>query len=496
MFGARGDDSTDDSEAVQEWLNFGQDEGCELVLPPFTYRCLTQLEATRALRIRGHGEYVSVLKVDAGVITCGLLITLEGINEGTSLRNFSLVPVTEDAGLAGIKVLRPNANTQFFNFVFDSLHVGKFAQTIRLDNSILEPEGIYLGLINRCTLEGGLYGYGLGDSITIQDGRHHNSTAIGVYATSLPGCTQFTLQRMNITTRGGAVLLQNMVQPRILYNQLEHGWWFGLQGAGLGDYTNPSNVGAHVFLNSCTDAILHGNTISPMVNIEYPAESGDFYNTDGADYSIYLVGCRNVKVTDNLIAKGKLAHIANLDSISSTLSPNNNNDTPYLTSDLVIIEGGSSSGTIIKGDAYFSAHKNGTDQTGLADATFVKVTFTNSERNLGTHIVGDAILNRYDSVNSRWYPPRGPISIKAAVRFSTGTTSGGFVYTALYKNGILYKIGHLSNTSESAPATAMIDVEDVCDGDDYYEIYAYTTGTGTRTISGSATETWFQGSTK
>lgn len=137
--------------------------------------------------------------------------------------------------------------------------------------------------------------------------------------------------------------------------------------------------------------------------------------------------------------------------------------------------------------AAFSAHKNGTDQTGAAPATYVKVTATTEVFDRGSY---------YDSTNSKWVPPSGPVLIVCRVQATTNILSTSIIYAGIYKNGSLLKQNPMPALGGGA-GTSFFSVVDQADGDDEYEFYVYvdtTGGSANYTIDGASATTWWGGS--
>lgn len=134
----------------------------------------------------------------------------------------------------------------------------------------------------------------------------------------------------------------------------------------------------------------------------------------------------------------------------------------------------------------FSAHKNGTNQTGIASATDTKCTFTTEIFDNGGY---------YDSTNSKWTPPAGRILVTAQF-YGTGTIAAGQPYVvAVWKNGAVYKEGFIYS-GRADNGNCNVAIVDDANGTDYYEIYVRFAGvTGTATVDGTAKWTFFTGST-
>lgn len=133
----------------------------------------------------------------------------------------------------------------------------------------------------------------------------------------------------------------------------------------------------------------------------------------------------------------------------------------------------------------FHAHKNGTSQTSIASATFTAVTFGTAALNAGGH---------YSTSTSRWTPPVGEYLIGATIGIEAGLVDQAELSVLLYKNGasIAQHTERASGTGN--PVTLSILRPVTADGDDYFEVYVYLAGAGTKDIAGNAVLTSFFGS--
>lgn len=125
----------------------------------------------------------------------------------------------------------------------------------------------------------------------------------------------------------------------------------------------------------------------------------------------------------------------------------------------------------------FSAHKNGTDQSGIPADTFTKVTFPTTVFQEGSY---------YDATNSIWTPPGGPVLISCNIDFNTGVTLGGAMIVSIFKNGARFKDlieGRAGATGTTGTGGTIIDE---ATGTDTYEIYTYVETGATATISGAS----------
>ena len=132
----------------------------------------------------------------------------------------------------------------------------------------------------------------------------------------------------------------------------------------------------------------------------------------------------------------------------------------------------------------FSAHKNGTDQTGIVTGTWTKITF-------GTEVydVGAA----YDAANSKWIPGViGQAHISASTVFTVPVDQQQ-MQVAVYINGVIHKrTFFVASGTESAGPVIGIDIP-ITAAADYIEIYALHNFGINKDIYGIATITFFMG---
>ncbi len=184
-------------------------------------------------------------------------------------------------------------------------------------------------------------------------------------------------------------------------------------------------------------------------------------------------------ITDHIPFNGK--KITGLgDAAAATDAMNRQaSDARYL-----LLSGGTMTGAIVRPS--FSAHKNGTDQTGISPSTLTKITFGTEAWDVGTY---------YDTATSRWTPPAGKVRINAAVFPSANTVDAAQNLLYVYKNGSALRA--LMSVQAGATQNELLlsgTLLDDANGTDYYEIYFQGNGAGNKTVSGLATSTYFQGS--
>ena len=135
-------------------------------------------------------------------------------------------------------------------------------------------------------------------------------------------------------------------------------------------------------------------------------------------------------------------------------------------------------------NASFSAHKNGTDQTGISSATETKMTAGTEVWDVGGY---------YDAANSKWTPPAGKVRLSAYAYFTAGIVDQALYLAVIYKNGSALRYGPAVEASGTSTTGVFVDILDDANGTDYYEVYVSGNGAGNKTIVGTASLTYFQG---
>jgi hypothetical protein len=131
----------------------------------------------------------------------------------------------------------------------------------------------------------------------------------------------------------------------------------------------------------------------------------------------------------------------------------------------------------------FAAHKNGSDQASITASTYTLVTF--GTELFDTH--GYFAANRFTPLIA------GKYAFSGNLMYSGGVVDQAIFKCALYKNGSLAAEGQ-SHASGTSNLSACVDYTATANGTtDYFEIYAYGSGAGTKTVKGDATASWFTG---
>jgi hypothetical protein len=162
------------------------------------------------------------------------------------------------------------------------------------------------------------------------------------------------------------------------------------------------------------------------------------------------------------------------------------------TTGAAIVTGGAGVGGRVSADNFratnqpcFSAHKNTTNQTGIVNGTFTKVTFGTELFDIGSF---------YDASTSRWTPPAGVVNIVASTYMDTNLIASNIYIVSVYKNGVRYKDSHiLSGGGGVTLAAPVINIIDRANGTDFYEIFVFGSTASTFNVNGQISATYFMG---
>lgn len=142
-----------------------------------------------------------------------------------------------------------------------------------------------------------------------------------------------------------------------------------------------------------------------------------------------------------------------------------------------------SGGTLSPTGPAFHVNKNGTDQTGIADVTETKLTWSNE------------VFDTDSCFASNKFTPNvaGYYLFTLAVYFSAGLGLTN-MFTSLWKNGARFLEGGFVVNVGDSYTSVMSGIIYLNGTTDYVEAYAQgDVSSGTITVSGSATSTFFQG---
>lgn len=134
--------------------------------------------------------------------------------------------------------------------------------------------------------------------------------------------------------------------------------------------------------------------------------------------------------------------------------------------------------------ASFSAHKNGTNQTGITSGLETKLTATTEAWDIGGY---------YDAANSKWTPPAGKVRLSGGAYFTANVVDQAIYLAVIYKNNSALRYGPALTSSGATTQGVFVDIIDDANGTDYYELYVSGAGAGNKTVDGTASLTYFQG---
>lgn len=303
----------------------------------------------------------------------------------------------------------------------------------------------------------------------------YDCDSAGFQLSSMSG---FTLE--NNQVRGGTIAYS--ILNCLGVNKISGNQSFNTTGA-YALYLDNASVGDYLISdNTFNDA---NSTASMYVAARHVTIDGNYIS--GGAAGIITGTNTSVALLNNVMAPmGSAAGVSVGGNISTNLSVQNNHyqgsGTPYAQAGVV------TGLTTVQNNSWnrkeaFVAHKNGTDQTGVATATFTKVTFGTERLDLG---------NKFAS--STWTPSAGNVRISASVKITAGITANTPVTLSLYKNGAEYYRTQAPTTTDAATdADCWLSTLDVANGTDAYEIYVSLATASTGTISGSSLYTIFTG---
>lgn len=207
-----------------------------------------------------------------------------------SVENLRIEPAVHGAGKHALVI---RVRTGFFvnNWMVDRVHLGDFgAQGLLLDNSANNADGIFTGLVQRSFVENGVKAVMIGDSVAflgnvVTNGPSRFSTAglPGFDISTVPGAAESSVERNNITTGGGCVLVRNGTGINVLANWCESA-------------KAPASGGGLIHLSNCAECTLRDNRVQTL--------GGE------APFAVVIDGGRLNGIDSNKLTAGKDGHIA------------------------------------------------------------------------------------------------------------------------------------------------------------------------------------------
>ncbi len=206
-----------------------------------------------------------------------------------SVENLRVEPAVQGAGRHALVI---RVRTGFFvsAWMVDRVHLGDFgAQGLYLDNSAGNADGIFTGTVTRSFIENGVKAVLIGDSITfagnvVTNGpsRFNTQGLAGFDISTVPGAAESTIERNNITTGGGCILIRNGTGIGILHN------WCESKTAGEGS--------GLIQLTGCADCTVRDNRVQTL--------------NGNAPYALVIDGGALNVIDSNKLNVGKAGHLA------------------------------------------------------------------------------------------------------------------------------------------------------------------------------------------
>jgi hypothetical protein len=276
----------------------------------------------------GYNMLRTVFRVAAGVpnTTDIIVCSSTGNQEGLTLEEFSILPVSGTPGRHGIRFDVHDVGKSWSKVLINHLYVRSMAgRAIKVDNPHLDHDAFHTSNILCSVLSGGVQLLGAGDSINIRgnilntaSGAIAGGKEAGVEAQLIsaadPGgigsSSLLVVENNNITANGGAVWVRAGTRTKIIHNNVEiPGAPTGQPNKALididGDATHilenvevkgnllgatSHNVNDTIRVNYAKNAILEDNTVEP---------SGGFWNNYPTDPATYDADWKGIRCTAN-----------------------------------------------------------------------------------------------------------------------------------------------------------------------------------------------------
>lgn len=272
-YGAIGDATVDDTQALKNWLA----RGGFLYFAPGRYRvtdALLPLLIDKPTVVIGAGR-ASEIVVDAGVGASTDVLKLKRAGAGQpgdsnpmfwALRDFAIMPASNGIGRHAIEIDTTGGTTAYLQELeIKGIQVGSVGNelggnAVHLTKHASSNTNLFASKIHFNILTGGVNLNGCGDSVWV---RHNilTGTKRAVYIEPIAGAFQQVVSENNITARGGAIHLKGSGQVAIENNQIEL----------LDTWTGDSNR-ALVVIENANRCRIVGNNVNPELG-----------SSDGAD---------------------------------------------------------------------------------------------------------------------------------------------------------------------------------------------------------------------
>ena len=232
--------------------------------------------------------------------------------QGAFLRNFSIGEVGGGHnGLNALRIDTTNSGGYIAGLIIDSLAMGPGGATNRAfehfnTDAANKNGGMFASTIYDCTIVGGMKFTKTGDSNNIIQCRISNY-GIGIDYDTTSGAAMHCIERCNITSQGGAIRFNGVLQGHVRFNQIEQAF----------AYTGSANDNACVTVINSTQCTFEGNNINThgrvdVFNFKGSPNNNVYPNTicyGDSNFALRAVGSPglrfDIQVRDIIFAEGQ-----------------------------------------------------------------------------------------------------------------------------------------------------------------------------------------------
>ncbi|MGI9065981.1 MAG: NosD domain-containing protein [Pyrinomonadaceae bacterium] len=298
-FGARGwiasGNTVDSTAAIQAALSLGGDVYVPPTAPGDYYRITSTLTITKPTRLYGEGinSRIAIASTFSTSSDAILITPIVAGSENTHffyrLDRFTLTTESSAAARDGVRIdLTAFAGTHV-GFDMDRVWVSPSSgYNLRLVNPT-NNDGFVFPVIRGCAFQGGGLGavfmQRLGDSAVFRD-NIFSGAGPGLELSFTNGAAQIVIEKNNITSLGGGIILHNGQQVKIVENQIEqNGVYTGAEVASVVLKGDTAQIG---------DSEIHSNNINTLGYLTYAIDVQGATDTSIANN--VLVSASHVRV--------------------------------------------------------------------------------------------------------------------------------------------------------------------------------------------------------